>query len=26
VYFKGSVDLKTAQGKGCVLLISLPAA
>lgn len=26
VYFKGSVDLKTAQGKGCVLLINLPAA
>jgi signal transduction histidine kinase len=26
VFFKGSVDLKTAQGKGCVLLINLPAA
>jgi signal transduction histidine kinase len=26
VYFKGSVDLQTSQGKGCVLLVNLPAA
>jgi signal transduction histidine kinase len=26
IYFKGSVDLQTAQGKGCVLLVNLPAA
>jgi len=26
IFFKGSVNLKTAEGKGCVLMISLPAA
>jgi signal transduction histidine kinase len=26
IYFKGSVDLKTAEGKGCVLSVKLPAA
>jgi signal transduction histidine kinase len=26
IYFKGSVDIKTAQGKGCVLSVNLPAA
>jgi len=25
-FFKGSVDVKTAEGKGCELLVSLPAA
>jgi signal transduction histidine kinase len=26
IFFKGSVNIKTAEGKGCVLMISLPAA